>query len=239
MENQGKIKVRCPYCQQKLKMDDYIREVTCPKCNGQFAIEEENGPSPEPEIQPEIKSVITLTQDEKTCPLCSGIVKREAIFCRHCQNNIQKIREIACKCPTCAEVFVTAENNANKAMPCPICDQPVIVRSNHPLLRKKSKPQGTAAARSTSSKPEPVEKNICRKPEPARQKSLASLILGIIGCTVPLIGLPVAIIGLILGYKAKYSLGIFLNIISLVISLIGLFLIIFITILAQQSGNVY
>ncbi len=240
MGNQGKIKVRCPYCDQKLRMDDYIKEVTCPKCSSQFAIEEENGPPPELEIQPEI----ILTQDEQTCPLCSGIVKREAVFCRHCKNNIQEIKKIACKCPTCAEVFITAENNVNKAMSCPVCGQPVIVRSNHPLLRKKSKPQGptVAGSISTKTKSTPTEKNIYKGPEPERQKNSASLILGVIGlliCGIPFWGLPVTILGLLLGYRKKYRLGIYLNLIGLTISLFFSIFAIIGLILLQQSGNAY
>ena len=52
-------------------------------------------------------------------------------------------------------------------------------------------------------------------------RSTASLVLGIIGLIawiLPLIGFPVVIIGLILGIKKKYTAGIVLNVIALVLT---------------------
>ena len=52
-------------------------------------------------------------------------------------------------------------------------------------------------------------------------KSTASLVLGIISLIVwllPLIGFPVSIVGLILGVRKKYTVGIVLNVIGLVIT---------------------
>lgn len=51
-------------------------------------------------------------------------------------------------------------------------------------------------------------------------KSTASLVLGIIslfGCLSPLAGFPVSIIGLVLGIRKKYKVGIVLNAIGLVL----------------------
>jgi|GEM_PF-4806002 Zn finger protein HypA/HybF involved in hydrogenase expression len=95
MEEQGKIKIRCPYCEQKIRLDSNLKTVTCPKCNGPFMIEEE-APPPMPEINPTVKPAIlihppsSLNPDEANCPKCNGVIKREAIFCRHCKNNIQE-----------------------------------------------------------------------------------------------------------------------------------------------------
>ncbi|MBR2427436.1 MAG: hypothetical protein IKB16_11935 [Lentisphaeria bacterium] len=56
------------------------------------------------------------------------------------------------------------------------------------------------------------------------QKSTASFVLGIIGCIVwliPLIGFPVTIVGLILGIRRKYTVGITLNVIGLSLTLVN------------------
>lgn len=54
-----------------------------------------------------------------------------------------------------------------------------------------------------------------------QNKSVASLVLGIISLIawiIPLIGAPVSIIGLVLGVKKKYTAGIVLNVIGLVLT---------------------
>ena len=53
------------------------------------------------------------------------------------------------------------------------------------------------------------------------EKSTASLVLGLIGLIawiIPLIGFPVTIVGLILGIKKKYTVGIVLNVICLLLT---------------------
>ncbi len=146
MEDQGKIKVRCPYCDQKLRLDIEQREVTCPKCNGQFDIEEEEAPPSMPEIYPAVKPAISLSRsprlnsDEKNCPECNEIIKKEATFCRYCKNNISEVPQIFCKCPICAEIFQTDETNMGRAIICPICNQSIIAKSSvvESQIRKKS-----------------------------------------------------------------------------------------------------
>lgn len=54
-----------------------------------------------------------------------------------------------------------------------------------------------------------------------QQKSTASLVLGIISLIVwllPLVGFPVCIVGLVLGIRKKYTAGIVLNVIGLVLT---------------------
>ena len=53
------------------------------------------------------------------------------------------------------------------------------------------------------------------------EKSTASLVLGLIGLIawiIPLFGFPVTIVGLILGIKKKYTVGIVLNVITLMLT---------------------
>lgn len=58
-------------------------------------------------------------------------------------------------------------------------------------------------------------------PPPVAGKSTASLVLGIISLVfwlLPLAGFPVSIVGLVLGVKKKYTTGIVLNVIGLVLT---------------------
>ena len=55
-----------------------------------------------------------------------------------------------------------------------------------------------------------------------REKSTTSLVLGIIGCIawlLPILGIPLSIVGLVLGTRKRYRVGIIINIIVLVLSL--------------------
>ena len=56
------------------------------------------------------------------------------------------------------------------------------------------------------------------------EKSTASLVIGIINCLMwllPIIGIPLGIVGLVLGCKKRYQTGIVLNAITLGIAVIN------------------
>ena len=109
----------------------------------------------------------------------------------------------------CKEFFEAEQEWIGKQAQCPHCQQVIIIQ-----------PEG--AKQQTN--PLPMQNQPPADDTVVYNKSTASLVLGIIGFVawlIPLIGFPVTIIGLILGIRRKYTAGIVLNVIGLVITLIN------------------
>lgn len=113
------------------------------------------------------------------------------------------------QCPLCRETFEIEPEWIGQQAQCPFCQQMITIQ---PSLRLVAPPCNVSGTENTAIAPD------------ASAKSTPSLVLGIIGFIawlIPLIGFPVTIVGLILGIRRKYTLGIVFNIIGLSMTLIN------------------
>jgi hypothetical protein len=113
------------------------------------------------------------------------------------------------QCPLCRETFEIEAEWIGQQAQCPFCQQMITIQSPSQLITHPGTIPGTT--------------NITTEENPP-QKSTASLVLGIVGCIawlIPLIGFPVTIVGLILGIRRKYTVGIILNVIWLSLTLVN------------------
>ena len=113
------------------------------------------------------------------------------------------------QCPLCRETFEIEAEWIGQQAQCPFCQQMITIQSPSQLITHPGIIPGTT--------------NITTEENPP-QKSTASLVLGIVGCIawlIPLIGFPVTIVGLILGIRRKYTVGIILNVIWLSLTLVN------------------
>ena len=113
------------------------------------------------------------------------------------------------QCPLCRETFEIEAEWIGQQAQCPFCQQMITIE---PPSRLNTHPGSIPGATNTT-----VE-------EKRPQKSTASLVLGIVGCIawlIPLIGFPVTIVGLILGIRRKYTVGIILNVIGFSLTLVN------------------
>ena len=71
----------CPYCNTKLQVKDEWRgmKTACPLCYENFVIscndQQPAGPSPDANV--------------KNCPFCGEIIKKQAVFCKHCRQHLK------------------------------------------------------------------------------------------------------------------------------------------------------
>ena len=113
------------------------------------------------------------------------------------------------QCPLCRETFEIEAEWIGQQAQCPFCQQMITIQSPSQLITHPGTIPGTT--------------NITTEENPP-QKSTASLVLGIVGCIVwliPLFGFPVTVVGLILGLRRKYTVGITLNVIGLSLTLVS------------------
>ena len=113
------------------------------------------------------------------------------------------------QCPLCQETFEIEAEWIGQQAQCPFCQQMITIQPPSRLITHPGTIPGTT--------------NITTEENPP-QKSTASLVLGIVGCIawlIPLIGFPVTIVGLILGIRRKYTVGIILNVIWLSLTLVN------------------
>lgn len=105
------------------------------------------------------------------------------------------------KCPRCQVDLTMNTQLIGQLVKCPACSNQFFV--TQPEL--STPPRQYSVATSGEGK--------------VNEKSTASLVLGIVSLIawiIPLIGFPVCIVGLILGVRKKYTVGIVLNVIGLV-----------------------
>ena len=82
---------KCPHCNAELQaQDEWIgMELECLLCHKMFAINRSSA-----QVETEKTEAVTnsaLAADEKNCPFCNGIIKEQAIFCKHCKQKINPI----------------------------------------------------------------------------------------------------------------------------------------------------
>ena len=77
----------CPHCNTDLQMQDewICMEVACPTCQNKLIVEKAVM-----QIQP--------AADEKICPLCGGVIKEKATFCKHCRQYLHKKSSVRIRC---------------------------------------------------------------------------------------------------------------------------------------------
>ena len=112
------------------------------------------------------------------------------------------------QCPQCRGMFEIQPEWAGRQAQCPYCGQNIVIQ-----------PGGKFFGR-------PVVNPHPGMPSPSSEdgKSTGSLVCGILSLILwllPIIGLPLSITGLILGLRKKYSAGMILNGIGLVLSVIN------------------
>lgn len=119
---------KCPYCNTKLQMqDEWIdNEVFCPLCQNNVIVSKSSSQVPTAKIAPE---VVQLADDEKICPLCGGIIKEKATFCKHCRQYLHKKSSVRIRCIIVHIIMVAIYVGA-------ICG--VCYLLHHPKYRKKS-----------------------------------------------------------------------------------------------------
>ncbi len=107
----------CPKCGTPIEADDEWRgqQAQCPDCNETITI-------PKPAISPD-----TPKTDEKYCPFCGKIIKKQASLCRYCKARLTEGVKQNYVCPQCCEEFQTTEDNDGKKMECPICGQIIAI----------------------------------------------------------------------------------------------------------------
>ena len=106
------------------------------------------------------------------------------------------------QCPHCKQQFNVQEDWAGQNTSCPSCGKTFTIQIQ---------PGPNSSLQSFQTQMSYV-----------REKSTTSLVLGIIGCIawlLPILGIPLSIVGLVLGTRKRYRVGIIINIIVLVLSL--------------------
>ena len=70
-------KFHCPHCDQKIEAEEeWIgQEAECPSCNAKITV-----PAP--------STAQKLKEDERECPFCGEIIKKDAIICRFCREQL-------------------------------------------------------------------------------------------------------------------------------------------------------
>ena len=259
---------KCPHCNSELQVqDEWIgMEVECPQCRKIFAIN--NSFAQTETAEPAVVITPDVAAGEKQCPFCGGVIKEQAVFCRHCKTNLNQTnapqeQNFIFICPECETVVELPESLKDKQYECSRCCETSIAKEtvdrNCPFCGEKIKIKATVCKHckqkitpiTSAVKKEnknvlqkstlPVNRNVsdcfqklAPKTMPAKyhsdnldykdvdcvksKKSTASLVLGIINCLtwiIPIAGIPIGIIGLVLGFKKQYKTGIILNVITL------------------------
>ncbi len=118
-----------------------------------------------------------------------------------------------CQCPLCKECFEAESEWLGRSVTCPWCEQTITIQ---PALQKIPRVADYPM-------PNAMYDQVPDR-EPKKQKSVASLVLGLCGIVawiIPLFGLPVTITGLVLGIRKRYAPGIVLNAIFLLFSVVN------------------
>ena len=118
----------CPHCGHQVKaQDDWVGlEAQCPHCGHSIAITKPDGaPAPAPAaVRPE-------TQEEKQCPFCGRMIKKEAVFCKHCKRDLPAVsgstgpsepeKTFPYICPDCGTLAELPLSMEGKAYECKGC----------------------------------------------------------------------------------------------------------------------
>ena len=144
----------CPHCDAELQaQDEWIgMEVECPLCHKMFAINKSSAQVETEKTEAVINSA--LAADEKNCPFCNGIIKEQAIFCKHCKTDLNKTTTqtqveslFIFICPECDTAMELPESMKDKEYECPCCCETSIAREaverNCPSCGEKIKIKAT------------------------------------------------------------------------------------------------
>lgn len=113
----------CPQCNQQLEAEEeWIgMQTECPYCKQTITIEK---------LQASPAAVLRASApDEKTCPFCGEIIKKEAVFCKHCKRDLIEPKKIKMTCQYCAEEVEIPENQQGNIV-CPSCGKILPVQQN-------------------------------------------------------------------------------------------------------------
>lgn len=119
------------------------------------------------------------------------------------QNINEKGTKMESQCPECGNLMEVDSIWIGQETECPFCQKTIIIQ---PLETQT---------------PPPINRN---STEATPQKNTAAMILGIVSCIMwllPIIGGPIAITGLILSIMKKYTTGLILNIVGLILTIIN------------------
>lgn len=111
----------CPQCNQQLEAEEeWIgMQTECPYCKQTITIEK-------PQASP-AAFLKASAPDEKTCPFCGKIIKKEAVFCKHCKRDLIEPKKIKMTCQYCAEKVEFPENQQGNIV-CPSCGKTLSVQ---------------------------------------------------------------------------------------------------------------
>ena len=146
---------KCPHCNNDLQVqDEWIgMEVECPLCHKMFAINKSSAQVETEKTEAVINSA--LAADEKKCPFCNGIIKEQAIFCKHCKTDLNKTTTSQTQveslfifiCPECDTAMELPESMKDKEYECPCCCESSIaqetIERSCPLCGEKVKIKAT------------------------------------------------------------------------------------------------
>ena len=122
------------------------------------------------------------------------------------------------QCQICKVMFEIQPEWIGQQAQCPHCKQTIVVQAAQPQAPQMNAQQNYMGQPIANQyQPMPSSSNNANKSTGALVCGIISLIMWLL----PIIGLPVSIVGLILGCKNKYKTGIILNAIGLVLTIIN------------------
>ena len=148
---------KCPHCSTDLQaQDEWIgMEVECPECQKTFIISTSSLQVEAANPESAINSA--LAADEKNCPFCGGVIKEQAVFCKHCKTDLNKTTAPQAQiqveshfifiCPECDTAMELPESMKDKEYECPCCSESSIaqetIERSCPLCGEKVKIKAT------------------------------------------------------------------------------------------------
>ena len=128
------------------------------------------------------------------------------------------------QCQICKGMFEIQPEWIGQQAECPHCKQTIVVQAVQSQIPQMNAQQNSNVQQNYIGQPITNQDQTMSSSNNNKNKSMGALICGIISLImwlIPIIGLPLSIVGLILGCKNKYKVGITLNIIGLVLTIIN------------------
>ena len=120
---------------------------------------------------------------------------------------------VNCQCPICKGIYEAEQSWIGHQTTCPVCQNVITIQpaNGYQPPMNGYQPPANGSQPSTNGYPQ-------------QQNNTAARVIGIISLfawLLPILGLPLAIIGLVFGIKNRYNAGIVMSVIGLVLSLIN------------------